>query len=589
MPTATNAQHNPVDTLGSPANPINDLSDLAWRARRPLKPADNFVDLLSHHGIVVDKSMFADMDDDTLIRQLAHDNALPMAELLRWRAYRNGIPNITLEQFHGDKLALALVPNHFARTHNVVPLAIVDDVLMVAVSDPSDLESLHYLEFFSSHAVELLVAPREEIEFAIARFYGPQDDADVLSDIGTPDAEADSSNNTQNAKELEQIGSAKPTVRLVQNIIDDAILSRASDIHIRPLEKDVILYFRIDGQLIEMRKFEKSALSAVVSRIKILGGMNISERRLPQDGRAKVNCAGREIDLRLSVIPSVNGESVVIRILDTAMGLRKLEQLGLSLHDQRIFRDMIEQSHGIILVTGPTGSGKSTTLYAALQEIRQRGVNIITVEDPVEYRLEGVTQIQVQPAIDYSFARALRHILRHDPDVIMIGEIRDEETAKIAVESALTGHVVLSTLHTNSAATTVTRLLEIGVEPYLVNSALLGVMAQRLVRRNCPHCMAPEVVEPFIAEALGVASNEPFVKGRGCQHCRNTGYRGRAAVYELMKITPSLRNRIQAGVLADELETIAVKEGMLSLTREALALARNGVTSLAEVYRIRLQ
>jgi type IV pilus assembly protein PilB len=293
--------------------------------------------------------------------------------------------------------------------------------------------------------------------------------------------------------------------------------------------------------------------------------------------------------MRISVIPTINGESSVIRLLNTSQGLRAISEIGLGRRDQELFVDLLHRNNGVLLVTGPTGSGKTTTLYAALQEVKKQDVNIITVEDPVEYHIDDIEQIQVHSAINFTFARALRNILRHDPDVIMVGEVRDVETAKIAVESALTGHLVLTTLHTNSAASAITRLMEMGIEPYLLSSSILGVLAQRLVRHNCSYCLTEENVEPTIRTFLGVGEDEVFHRGEGCEHCNNTGYSGRFAVYELLVMTERLRSMITPSISVDSIQQTAIVDGMVPLTDNALTQARQGRTSLAEVYRVRLE
>ncbi len=363
---------------------------------------------------------------------------------------------------------------------------------------------------------------------------------------------------------IKQLAEEKPTVRFVDSLLEDAICRRASDIHLRPGKHDVAILFRIDGVLSEIRRIKPGNLAAIVSRIKIIGGMNIAERRLPQDGRHLVRMGERSIDLRLSIMPTVHGESVVIRILDTQQSMKNLSQIGFNDSDAERFRALTSHSQGIVLVTGPTGSGKSTTLYAALNGIKDSGVNVITVEDPVEYQIDGIRQIQVKPQIGYTFARALRHILRHDPDVIMVGEIRDQETAIMATESALTGHLVLSTLHTNSAATTVTR-------------------------RNCPHCLEAEQVPEHVRRAFGLSADEVFYAGRGCEHCHGKGFAGRIAAYELLEVTPALRALIQPAVAAQAIEQQVIADGMRPLTQSALALARDRLISLGEVYRVRLE
>jgi len=497
------------------------------------------------------------------------------------------IPFVRLRNFHIDESVLALVPFKIASERNIIPLCLHDEHLVIATSDPLNVETIDVVRFISGHSVEIAIATKADIEYAISTYYQGHAAEEIFDelDVIRPEQELKQSDISRD----EALSKEKPIVRLVDNIITDAIFRNASDIHLRPEEAVVDLIYRIDGVLTPVRSFAKHLLSAVVSRIKILSGMDISERRLPQDGRFRVNFRNAIIDLRISVMPTVQGESVVIRILNTQAGLKSIEQLGFSEQDQFLFTDLLHKSYGVLLVTGPTGCGKSTTLYAALQEVRAGNVNIITIEDPVEYRLSGVQQLQVHTAIGYSFARALRNILRHDPDVIMVGEIRDEETGKIAIESALTGHLVLSTLHTNAAAGAITRLMEMGVESYLVRSAVLGVLAQRLVRCNCPHCMTEEKVDPDLKRLLGVDEKEVFYVGSGCEECNHTGYKGRMAVYELLPITDSIRTIITEGVSADDLHKAAVKNGMVPLTEQALSQARLKKTSFAEVYRVRLE
>ncbi len=490
------------------------------------------------------------------------------------------IPRVSLADFDLDEEALLLVPEEVARRYQAIPLMSLDDRLLVATPDPTRADLLHVLMFVTGRQVEALLADGHEVDEAINRRYGG------ATALQLP--ENDAEEQSLSLHRIKQLAEDKPTVRFVNTLLEDAISRHASDIHLMPGRTEVRILMRIDGVLVEVRRIKPSNLSAIVSRIKIIGGMNIAERRLPQDGRHLVRREGRSIDLRLSVIPTVHGESVVIRILDTNQGLKTLDQIGFSERDSERFRNLVSHNQGILLVTGPTGSGKSTTLYAALNLIRASGVNIITVEDPVEYQIEGIRQIQVKPQIGYTFARALRHILRHDPDVIMVGEIRDQETALMATESALTGHLVLSTLHTNSAATTITRLLEIGIAPYLLNASLLGVLAQRLVRRNCPHCLVEEQVPGHVREALGLDAAERFYVGQGCEHCRNLGFSGRMAAYELLEVTPALRALIEPSVSAQAIEAQAVRDGMRCLTDSALNLARQRLIALAEVYRVRL-
>jgi len=497
-----------------------------------------------------------------------------------------GIPFVKLRDFEIDPKVLPLITEDLARKQTLMPLMLHQDHLVVAMVDPTDMETSNLLRFTTGHNIEATVATREDIEWAIGKYYSTVD-TDTLQAL--EGREGDQDQTERELLEAERLGKEKPIVRLVSSIILDGIGRRASDVHLHPTQKSADLLYRIDGTLIKGRSFSKTLLPALVSRIKIIGRMNIAERRLPQDGSARVVHDGKVVDLRISVIPTVDGESVVIRILNTEVGLKSVAELGFTPNDEAIFTDLLWRNNGLVLVTGPTGSGKSTTLYAAIGEVRKQNVNMITVEDPVEYHIDGIEQIQVNPVAGYTFAKALRHILRHDPDVIMIGEIRDQETGKIAIESALTGHLVLSTLHTNEAASAVTRLMEMGVEPYLLSATLLGALAQRLVRRNCPHCVAEETVEPAVRKLLGVNDGEVFFRGRGCEKCNHTGYSGRMAVYELMRATPELRDRIQDGVLATELHEQALKDGMTPLTQNALAQARQRKIALAEVYRVRLE
>ena len=506
---------------------------------------------------------------------------LSQERLSQTLAEQLGIPHVNLEQFEIDPDCSRSMPESLARHYQVVPLLLESERLIVATPDPTNQDLLHLLGFATGKAVEAVQAGKDDVEQAINRTFASATVADL------PENETDEV--PLSVQQMKLLAEDKPTVRFVDSLLDEAISRRASDIHLRPGEHEVGVLLRVDGRLQEIRRIKRSHLAAIVSRIKIIGGMNIAEHRLPQDGRHMVRSAERNIDLRLSIMPTVHGESVVIRILDTRQSLKGLDQIGFNEEDVARFRNLISHNQGIILVTGPTGSGKSTTLYAALNTIKASGVNIITVEDPVEYQIDGIRQIQVKPQIGYTFARALRHILRHDPDVIMVGEVRDQETAMMATESALTGHLVLSTLHTNSAATTVTRLLEIGIAPYLLNASLLGVLAQRLVRRNCPHCLKEEQVPDYVRTALNLAADERFYVGGGCSQCHGSGVSGRVAAYELLEVTPQMRALIEPSVSSQRIETQAIADGMRPLTQSALQLAREKTVSLAEVYRVRLE
>lgn len=498
-------------------------------------------------------------------------------------AHSLGAPVVHLEDFDIEPEALACVSAELARTYQVIPLMLHQEHLVVAMENLLDLEAVHTLQFVSQRNIEPVFAPKADIKLAISQHYDFQEQERELEQLQLSDIYHEDDKEVW--RKAERMANETPIVKLVSSIFLDAIHHRASDIHIRPGSEQVELLYRVDGVLMQKRELQKGLLPAIVSRIKILSQLNIAEHRLPQDGRARMLDGGNIIDLRISIIPCQHGESVVIRILNKGEGLRALDDIGFSAQDKVRFTDLINSSYGILLVTGPTGSGKTTTLYAALREVARSNLNIVTVEDPVEYEFERMRQIQILPAIHFGFPQALRHILRHDPDVIMIGEIRDQETCKIAVESALTGHLVLSTLHTNDAPGAITRLMEMGVEPYLLKSSVIGVLAQRLVRRNCPHCLEEETIDLHVREQLGVAEDEKFYRGRGCEHCNHTGYRGRLAVYELLVMDEALREQCVPGIASTELRKTALQSGMTPLRANAIDQARQRVTSLAEVYR----
>ncbi|MCC5887877.1 MAG: type II/IV secretion system protein [Gammaproteobacteria bacterium] len=584
---------------GGPAKPLSDTVLAVVRSTEQLQAA------LRQHRLAIPRSPVSWLIEQGVIAPQELERVRPMLRLGETpesvllqqgkisqdaldlaRAASTSAPMVDVEHFRRDPEAVATLTASWARSNQVLPLCFDGPVLVVACTDPSDAELERMLGFRTDCIVELVMARSEDLQRAIVEAYGPNEDATALAEI---QQSIRALQRPSNEGDLAALAHHAPVVQLVQNLLTDAIRQRASDIHIRPLEDSVEVLFRIDGELVTLRHLDKTLLPAVVSRLKTIGGMNVAEHRVPQDGRSRMLLGNSDVDLRLSCIPMVQGESVVVRVLDASEGLRDLGKLGFTEADANRFADLLTRTTGLLLVTGPTGCGKSTTLYAALQALRPRHLNVVTVENPVEYRLPEVNQIQVNTAAGLTFAKALRHILRHDPDAVMIGEIRDQETAKIAVEASLTGHLVLSTLHTNDAATAVTRLVEIGIEPYLVSSSLLAVLAQRLVRRNCPHCVAAESIEPAMAKLVGVESSEAFVRGAGCHNCHGTGYLGRHAVYELMIITPELRARIADGASAVELASLAQNDGMIPLTTNALSLARQGITSLAEVVRVRIE
>ena len=506
--------------------------------------------------------------------------ALRVADVLRH------VPVVALAEIDPQIQALQTLPMDMAARVNVLPLLREGDVLMVAAADALDAEQQHLIRFVTQCRIVAVLAPANDIKLAISRCYAPNGDSSELESLAISEMETGTEEEEQRVwSEAEALARQAPIVRLVSNLLAEAVSRRASDIHIRPGQKTFEVLFRINGTLVTVRRLRRALLPPVVGRIKILASMNSSEHRLPQDGRIRITENNAGIDLRISIIPSQFGESVVIRVLARTADMRNLDSIGFEAADLARLRDLLRRSMGIVLVTGPTGSGKTTTLYAALQEVVRQNVNIITVEDPIEYELENVIQIQVNPVIDFGFARALRHILRHDPDVILIGEMRDYETAKIAVESALTGHLVFSTLHTNDAPSALVRLIEMGVEPYLIRSAVVGVLAQRLVRTNCPHCREIEPVDTLMRTNLDLGPDDVFWRGKGCDRCHGTGFSGRRAIYELLVMDKALAERVDVGVSADVYRDSALASRMHSLPANGIKLARTGIVSLAEIYR----
>ncbi len=499
-------------------------------------------------------------------------------------AQQLGLPLVRLADIAVEPAIAALLKPEQVRRLRVVPLRSSKGMLAAAMENPSDFATLEALQFATTDSVVPMVASERAIREAIARHYDLAEDRETVRKLGLdPSTMA-----TDSEAEVRRLAREQPVVRLVHDLIANAVARRASDIHLRPGEHTTDVLYRIDDELVPVRSLMRALHPAAVSRIKVLGGMNLAEHRTPQDGRTSfVLNDGTHVDLRISILPTVFGESAVVRLLDSRQSLWSLEQLGLSDADRVRVEDVMTRSHGMFLTTGPTGCGKSTTLYAMLLELRKQRINILTIEDPVEFHIADIQQMQVNRAAGFTFASAMRNFLRHDPDVIMVGEIRDHETAGIAVDSALTGHLLLSTLHTNTAAATVTRLLDLGVEPYLLRASLLAVMSQRLVRLTCRHCREVEPVDAHVRATLGVGLDEVFYIGRGCVHCEGLGVRGRQAVYELLVMTPRLRELVVPGAEADTIHRIATQEGMVPITQAAVTLARSGVIALAEAWRVR--
>lgn len=485
---------------------------------------------------------------------------------------------------------LKLVREDVLRKNVLIPFAFSIEnmnVLRVAMADPLDIVAIDDLAILTNFQIEPVVATSRGVLSAIDRYYGSSEAMKMAEKYAKDRKEATQERRKEEELENEEVNNA-PIVLLVNKIIEQAVRQRSSDIHIEPMEEQVRVRYRVDGVLKESMRYDTDLLPAIVARIKIIGGMDISEKRKPQDGRITSIVDGQEFDIRVSVLPTVYGEKVVMR-LTSKKGLTKDKQeLGFSDEELEKFNHILSNPHGIILVTGPTGSGKSTTLYTALSELNTDGVNIITVEDPVEANIDGVNQVQVNNKAEMTFANALRSILRQDPDIIMIGEIRDTETAEIAVTASITGHLVVSTLHTNSAANTITRLADMGVEPYMIADSTVGVIAQRLVRRLCTRCKQAKFADAIEMKLLEYHSAADLVvyEPKGCHHCNNTGYFGRIGVYEIMEITPKLKEVISRKGNASEIKDVALSEGMQTLKMAASRYVLEGITSIAEMKRI---
>jgi general secretion pathway protein E len=503
-----------------------------------------------------------------------------------------GIPLVSLKDFPLAPLPLDSLFDavDFLKFSRMVPVKVEDQDLLVATTDPTDLSHLHALEVATGLRVRPLLAKEKEITARIEALFGTSDAAEPLP--GLPNArEVEGAVDEEEVEHLRDMASEAPVIRLVNQMLARALENRASDIHIEPFENQLKVRYRIDGILHEGDPPPRQLKAAVISRLKILAQLNIAERRLPQDGRIKTKIAGKDVDLRIATIPTLYGESVVIRLLERSQIFTDLESLGFSSDILRPFNEMISKPHGMVLVTGPTGSGKTTTLYAALQKINDPGKKIITIEDPVEYQLSGVNQIQVKPQVGLTFANGLRSIVRQDPDIIMVGEIRDFETAEIAIQAALTGHLVFSTLHTNDAAGAISRLLEMGVQDYLLVSALLGVLAQRLVRRLCLSCRreVPFAEVRFqIADFKSSSGDAPrsLWEAGGCDACNGTGYVGRIGIYELLPATPEVCKLIVQRADANSIRSLAVSQGLRLLREDGWQKVRDGITTLAEVLRV---
>ena len=518
--------------------------------------------------------------------------------LQEYRASLSGLEDLDPEKI--DKDLAKYVPEKIASMFKVVPVKRESGTIWLASSDVLDISALDYIRFATGYNVRLILASEDFVNSVYDSLYGSLSRQELLRDIMEESSEeldlegvseedvtlVEGDEHSISVDSVEELAFQAPVVRLVNYLLTEAVLKGASDIHIEPYEKRVRVRFRIDGVLEEQMTVSNKMRDAIVARVKIMSKLNVVERRVPQDGRIKMRVKNKEIDLRVSTVPTVTGEKVVMRLLDKSGLVLDLDLLGFEPEQKELFERMIKKPYGMILLTGPTGSGKTTTLYSALKILNTPQVNIMTVEDPVEYNFEGINQVNVNEAVGLTFASALRAFLRQDPDIILVGEIRDTETVDIAIKAALTGHLVFSTLHTNNAPATVTRLIDMGVEPFLVSSSLLLVVAQRLVRKICTYCKEEYKPSKEVLERLGIEDDGTvFYRGSGCAHCRYTGYKGRIGVYELMEITPDIRKAIVRGASEDEIRELAKAQGMVELKEAGLMKARRGITTLEEVLR----
>ncbi len=533
-------------------------------------------------------SMSGTADEESTVRDLLERGVLTEVQLASARAALVGLPFVELLDFAVDARAVALVPAAVCRRYGVLPISFSGDYLILAMIDPGNVFAVDDVRSIARQQVKCVVAEKSDLLAAIDRFHRADGE---LSSLSTELQEQAGPAELVRQEPNEPKEDDAPIVRFVNLLISQGIQDLASDIHIEPGEYDMGVRYRIDGVMHEMQRAPKNIQNGVISRLKIMADIDIAERRKPQDGRMSVSHGGRKIDLRVATLPTVWGEKVVMRILDNNSSSMQMSDLSLLPHNFEAYRRSYTKPYGMILVTGPTGSGKSTTLYTTLHAVARPEINVITVEDPVEYRMAGINQVQVNPKAGLTFASALRSILRSDPDVVLLGEIRDHETAQIAIEASLTGHLVLSTLHTNDAPSAVTRLTEMDIEPFLVGSALDSVMAQRLARRLCERCKQPYNHDPAELAALkfGYEYGQPFgqlFRPTGCSSCSNTGYRGRLALHEVMTVTEEIERLAVARASSAEITRTAIQQGMLTLRQDGWAKAQMGLTSIEEILRV---
>ncbi|RKY03495.1 hypothetical protein DRP77_05995 [Candidatus Poribacteria bacterium] len=550
-------------------------------------------DILLQEGLITERELGEALEEqrrtgDRLGEILVKRGLITFQQLGKALEKQLGIPYVNLSEVEIHPQVARLIPEELARRYTCIPVKIENNWLYVAFSPPISLKTVEEIKLRTGLRIRPMIATRTEILKAINHYFSVDQAAkQAIADIRFH--ELAPSGEEEELEALVKLGE-DPVIELVDYIIQGAINAGASDIHFEPQYPEMRVRYRIDGVLHDVTVIPKYVEQAVISRIKVMADMDIAEKRRPQDGHISIEKDGRELDIRVSTVLTVNGEKVVMRILDKEALKMELEEIGLSEEDERRVKSLIARPHGMLLVTGPTGSGKTTTLYSILRKFDSKELNIITIEDPVEYKLDGVNQIQVNPAIDMTFAKALRTILRQDPDIIMVGEIRDVETADIAIQAALTGHKVLSTVHTNDAPSAIVRLMDMGVEPYLIAASVNGVISQRLVRVICPECKEEYVPSEEEIAKLGIepkrAAEIRLFRGKGCRFCFHTGYKGRTGIFEVMEISERIRRLIVERASTDEIREAAVEEGMRTLRQDAVAKVLKGITTVEEIDRV---
>lgn len=554
-------------------------------------------DLLVKTGLITPEQLVAAQEQQKanggfVGSYLVKSGVISETDLVQVVAQQYGVQIVQLEEYKIEDSTLQLIPHNLAIKHGVLPLARRDSTLTVAMVDPSNIVALNDIKFITGLDLQVVIAPESDLKHNHEKYYENQVSYDnIMEDFSDEDVEVVDLQDNVDVMELEKATEDAPVVKLVNAVLTDAIKKGASDIHIEPYEKTFRVRFRIDGVLYEIMKPPTKLKNAITSRVKIMADLDIAERRLPQDGRIKLKLGNnREMDFRVNVLPTLFGEKVVLRLLDKSNLQLDMTKLGFETSQITDFKEAIAKPHGMVLVTGPTGSGKTTTLYSALAELNKITTNISTAEDPVEFNLTGINQAQMHDDIGFNFASALRAFLRQDPDVIMVGEVRDYETAEIAIKASLTGHLVLSTLHTNDAPSTINRLLNMGVEPFLVASSINLILAQRLARRVCANCAEEVQVSPEILVNIGIPAAEARLvkvkQGKGCEKCAGTGYKGRIALYEVMPMREELREFVLNGASSAEIKREAMRLGMLSLRQSGLLRLRDGTTTVEEVLRV---